>query len=94
MRMSRLPSRDEAQVLALKALAFLMRDDARRSRFCAMTGMDLAALRAQAADAGAQVSVLDHLLADETLLLLFAADEAIDPRLPRLARMRLSGEDP
>ncbi len=93
MRKTGLPSQSQAEAIALSALAFLVRDEERLGRFCAMTGMDLATLRAQAAQTAMLVSILDYLLADETLLLLFAADESLDPQMPRLARMRLSGED-
>jgi len=93
MRGTSLPGEEEALALSLKALAFILRDEARRERFMALTGIDAAALRAGAGEPELGIAVLDHLLGDETALLLFAAEEGIDPTIPRRARMRLSGED-
>jgi len=93
MTTNALPSPDEAAVTALRAMAWLARDEERFSRFCQLTGMDAASLRDAAADSGAQVAVLDYLLADETLLLVFVSDEGLPPGAPRLPRMRLGGED-
>ena len=88
-----LPSPEEAAVIALRAMAWLARDEERFSRFCRLTGIDAASLREAAADSGAQMAVLDHLLGDESLLLVFTSDEGLPPEAPRLARMRLGAED-
>ncbi len=93
VRTQLLPGKEEAEAIALKALAFLVRDDARLTALQEATGIDLATLRTHAAERALQVAILDHLLSDESLLLIFAEDEGLDPNLPRLARMRLSGED-
>ncbi len=86
-----LPSPDEASALACTAAAWLVRDEGRCRRFLAQTGMDLAHLRARLEDQAVQAAVLEFLLADESLLLAFTADERLAPDLPRLAWMRLSG---
>jgi hypothetical protein len=93
MRHINLPSAEQAAATALRALGFLVRDEERLERFCAMTGMDLAALREGAASAPVQIAVLDYLLSDESLLLIFTSEEGLPPDMPRLSRMRLSGED-
>ncbi len=93
MRRTTLPGQEEALALSLRALAFILRDDARKERFLALTGVDAEALRAAAGEPALGMAVLDHLLADETALMLFAAEEGLDPALPRLARMRLGAED-
>ncbi len=93
MRRSGLPGEDEAAAVALRALAFLARDEQRLGRFLAVTGSDLHALRESARERAGQTAVLDYLLADETLLLIFVTEEAMPPELPRLARMRLARED-
>jgi hypothetical protein len=84
-------SREEAEVIALKGLAFLAQDSDRLSRFLALSGVSLAGIREVAANAQFQVGLLNHLLQDESLLLTFAADADIDPRLPALAAEILNG---
>jgi len=93
VRTQLLPTEEEAEAIALKVLTFLVRDERRLNALQEATGIDLDTLRRFAAERSMQVAVLDHLLSDESQLLVFAADEGCDPNLPRLARMRLSGED-
>jgi hypothetical protein len=70
---------DEAEAMALSALAFLAGDGGRLSRFLALTGMGPEALRAGAGRAETLAAVLDHVLQDESLLLAFTANHGIDP---------------
>lgn len=71
------PSQDEAEALALMALAFLAEDPMRLGRFLSLTGIAPEELR-QAADAPPTLAaVLDHLMGDESLLLMFAAEKGI-----------------
>ena len=93
VRTQLLPAEEEAEAIALKALTFLVRDGSRLNALQEATGIDLATLRTHMTERAVQVAVLDHLLSDESLLLIFAQDEGLDPNLPRLARIRLSGED-
>jgi hypothetical protein len=88
-----LPAMDEAAALACAVAAWLVRDEGRRQRFLALTGMDLPALRAGLEDPGVQAAVLEYLLADESLLLTFTSEENVPPDLPRLAWMRLTGPE-
>jgi hypothetical protein len=78
-------SREEAEVIALKGLAFLAKDSERLSRFLALSGVSIAGIREAAASPQFLVGLLNHLLQDESLLLTFAADADLDPRLPALA---------
>ncbi len=88
---TRLPSPDEASTLACTAAAWLVRDEGRCRRFLNETGMDLAHLRAHLAEPAMQAAVLEFLLADESLLLAFTAEEGLAPDQPRLAWMQLCG---
>ena len=83
-------SAEEAEVIALKALAFLAADQTRLSRFLALSGVDLDGLRAAASSPEFLVGLLNHLLEDESLLLTFAAEQELDPRLPAIAAQLLS----
>ena len=87
-------SSDEAQTLALQALAFVLGDDEARRRFVGQTGLDGEALRAQAGDAAFQGGVLDFLLADEKLLMSFCEAAELAPEAPGRARAALPGATP
>ncbi len=71
----------DAEILAISALSFLATDPDRLSRFLAVTGLESGDLRRAAAGAGFLPAVLDYLLADEALLVAFAADQRLDPAL-------------
>ena len=77
---------EEAEVTALKALGFLAAEPERLSRFMDLAGLDVAAIRASATDPAFLGGVLDHLLADESLLLIFAEEQALRPT--RIAELR------
>jgi hypothetical protein len=72
---------DQAEIVALQALAFLAEDAQRLGGFLALTGLGPEELRAQAREARLLAAVLDHLLRDESQLLVFAANYGIAPEL-------------
>ena len=57
----------------------------------AATGLAPAELKLRAGDGNFLGGVLDYLLADESLLLAFAAEEGLAPDAPADARRRLTG---
>ena len=81
----------EAERIGLAALLFLTVDGDRLGRFLGDTGLYPAELKSAAATPEGLVAVLDHLLADESMLLVFAADQAIDPAAIAPARAVLAG---
>lgn len=85
--------RGAAEVLALKALGWIVADETLVGRFLAATGADAAALRERAADAEFLGFVLDFLLADEAALLAFCAATGEKPETPSSARATLPGGD-
>jgi hypothetical protein len=85
--------RAAAETLALQALAWLMGEDGRAGAFLAATGIGPAALRAQAGSAMLAAAVLDHLLADEALLLDFCGGQGLPPTAIAEARRHLPGGD-
>jgi hypothetical protein len=85
------PTLEEAETVALKALAFLANDTERLSRFLALSGVSPGDMRAAAGDRQFLAGTLNLLLQDESLLLTFTADEDLDPRLPALAAEILNG---
>lgn len=82
---------DEAASLALKGLYFLASDEARLTRFLQLTGIAPDELRAQAGEEATMVAVLDHLLSDQSLLLVFAAEMPVAPERVEEARVLLTG---
>src|SRR5271154_2595098 len=64
---------DSARSLAVSALTFIAADPDRLSRFLGLTGLGPDNLRTAAADPAFLGSVLDYLVADEALLVEFAA---------------------
>jgi hypothetical protein len=86
------PSHSEAEGLALKALAFLAGEPARLQRFLSLTGISPEDLRRAADAPDTLVAVLDHLMGDESLLLVFAAENGIAAERLAAAYARLSGQ--
>ncbi len=84
------PDRDAAETLAIRALGFLARDGDRLGRFLSLTGIGPGELRGLASDPALLGGVLEHLLGDETLLLVFATEEAVPPADVALAHAALT----
>jgi hypothetical protein len=72
---------ESAETIALSALAFLAEDLPRLGRFLALTGLGPGELRAEARQPRILAAVLNHLLQDESLLLVFAATTGVAPEL-------------
>lgn len=89
MRSSITPA--SAELLALKALGFLLDSGAPLDRFLAETGADVLILRERAGDPEFLAAVMDYLLADESLARDFCESATLDPRTLHLARHALPG---
>lgn len=86
------PSVEDAEVIALKAVAFIAGDEDLLARFFALTGCGTDDLRSRIADRTFLGAVLDFLLADEPSLIRFASAVDLAPEAPMLARGMLSPE--
>jgi hypothetical protein len=82
---------DSARSLAVRALAFIAADSDRLSRFLNLTGLGPHNLRTAAADPAFLGSVLDYLVANEELLVAFAADAGLKPEAVARAHLVLCG---
>ncbi len=91
--MTSMNSREAAEAVAIEALSFLARDPGRISVFLANSGIGPDRLRDVAREPGFLAAVLDHLLADEPLLLMFAEDSGISARAVPAARMALGNPE-
>lgn len=84
------PALEDAQTLGLTALGFLAEDAPRLGRFLALTGIGPDRLRNAADAPETLLAVFDHLLGDESLLLLFAASRGVAPETLAPAREALA----
>ena len=71
--------RDAAEAVALQGLSFLLAEQARAARFLRLTGIEPDEMRARVGSVELMLAVLEHLSADESLLLVFAAESGIAP---------------
>ena len=84
----------DGQELSVAALSFLAQEPDRLSRFLDLCGLGPHNLRAAAADPGFLAAVLDYLLADEPLLIAFAAERDIPPESVAIARRAMGDARP
>jgi hypothetical protein len=82
---------DEAQILALKALGFIVNSEETLRRFMALSGVDGATLRARAAEPEMHVAILDFFLANEGFLVDFCDTASVDAKTVHQARYVLGG---
>jgi hypothetical protein len=82
---------EQAETLALRALAYIAGDEERFQRFLLSTGTTPDDVRLRAAEPDFLSGVFDHMLADEALLIAFAEDAGMAPEQVALARYRLPG---
>lgn len=85
------PPAADAETLALRALTFLATDGERLGRFLSLTGIGPAELRRNAGERAMLAGVLEYLLQDETLLLVFAAEAGVPPDAIPAAQRVLAG---
>ncbi len=84
-------TREEAETIAIQAVAFLAGQEDHFLRFVALTGTSVDAVRESLGDPAVLGAVLDFVLADEALLLAFCASASIAPDRPAGARRLLPG---
>lgn len=82
-------STEDAELLAIQALGFLVEEPERLERFLSLTGISIDTLKQDAGNHAVLSAILDHLLKDESLLLTFAANNGADPASIARAHHRL-----
>ncbi len=83
--------KDEAEILALKAMAYLVGLDEMMERFSAVSGIAPDDMRARASDPEMLAGILEFFLYDEALLTEFCEAHDIPPDAPAQARAALPG---
>lgn len=74
-------SPDEAELISITALAFLAEDTERMAQFLNVTGLDADSLRDRVRNHKFLAEILNYLLTDESLLLVFCSNSGIEPSL-------------
>ena len=82
-------SHETAEMLVVQAFAFVAEDDTRLSGFIGSTGIAVQSIRDAAREPNFLTGVLEHILADENLLIAFADSAGIDPAEVARARQAL-----
>lgn len=86
-------SQQQAEVLALQALAYIGSDEDLLPRFLALTGMDMDGLRQGAAELGTLIAVVDFVMFDDQLVTGFAEVAGIAPEDVAKIRFALAGPE-
>lgn len=81
---------DAAEALAFRAVAFIAADQAYLAEFLSQSGVSPDALAELIESRAFLTGVLDHLMADESLLLAFCGNAGLDPSDVMPARNALS----
>jgi hypothetical protein len=92
MKRASRPARNEAEIVAIQALAFIAEEPQQLSAFLNTTGIPAEKIRAAAREPGFLAGVLEHILGNESLLIAFAASAGIDPAAIARARAALGGQ--
>lgn len=82
---------EAAQAIAVQALTFLAVEPNRLVRFFGLTGLSPDGLRQSVKEPEFLLAVVDYLLEDESLLLVFCEHCSIDPKDIQPAREQLAG---
>ena len=83
--------RSDAETLALKALGWAAADSEALAEFLKLSGLEIADLRARAADPELLAGLVDFVLASDTRTESFCASENITPERLHRARRALPG---
>lgn len=85
---------EAAETLAAEAFAFMATDPARLVPFLEASGLDIADVKKRAGTREFLTFILDHVVRDESLLLVFAAETGCKPEQVLLAAHVLAGDIP
>ncbi len=91
MRKPVVPTREDAETVAIRAVAFLAEDPELLRRFLDLSGIGPADLKGRLTDPALLGAVLDFVLFDDRLTCAFAEAIGVAPDLPARARHVLFG---
>ncbi|MGE0499999.1 MAG: DUF3572 domain-containing protein [Rhizobiaceae bacterium] len=82
---------EQAEVTAIRALAYVAADPELLPRFLSLTGIDPGAVREAAREPGFLAGVIDFIIGHEPTLLAFSRASGLPPETLTLARRALPG---
>jgi hypothetical protein len=85
------PGNENAETIALQALAWLAREEDHLARFMGLAGLSVDELRARASEPAFLGGVLDFVLENEALLVAFAEAAELKPEAVARVRRQLPG---
>jgi Protein of unknown function (DUF3572) len=91
MKQSPVPTREQAEGLAIQALTFIAGDGERLGRFLAITGIGPGEIRGAAREPGFLAGVLEYMASDARLIAAFAAENNLNPSDIDRSRVALAG---
>jgi hypothetical protein len=91
MKQGSVPTREQAEGLAIQALTFIAGDPERLGRFLAITGIGPGEIRGAAREPGFLAGVLEYMASDDRLISAFAAENGLDPADLDRSRIALAG---
>jgi hypothetical protein len=92
--MSRPPSHEAAEAVAISGLGFLAADTDRLDRFLALSGLQPHDIRAAASTPGFLAGVLQHIMDDDRIAAAFGAETGLSSEELTAAAAVLGGERP
>jgi hypothetical protein len=90
--MSRRPSHEAAEAIAISGLGFLAAEPERLDRFLALSGLQPQDVRAAASTPGFLAGVLQHIMDDDRIAAAFGAEAGLSSEELTAAAMVLGGE--
>jgi hypothetical protein len=88
---TKLPTQDEAEALALRAVAFLAERPQHFLRFADLCGLTVDEIKGRLNDPALLGAVLDYVLYSDAMVRELTDAIGVEPDAPRLARARLPG---
>lgn len=82
-------STEDAETIALRAVAFIAADETLAARFVALTGCRIEEVRDRLSEPSFLGSVLDFILGDDRTAIAFAQNIAVPPEALMMARAKL-----
>ena len=86
-------TKNEAEIIALKILEWLAKDEEAMMRFSSLAGIDPIDMIAHATEPEMLGGMMDFFLSDEALIIAFCEETDTDKETPALARQALPGGD-
>lgn len=79
--------------MAIDILSFIASEEQHLRKFILVTGLEPSSIRSEANSTDFLIGVLDFIMSDDSMLLVFSAHKNVDPNLIKAARHALAPGD-